>query len=1189
MRDRAVDSFPRRFGRYELTGLLGEGGMGRVYRATLTGPSGFRKELALKVIRAKDDSDPAAAVAAFIQEARVCGLLRHPNVVDVYDFGATDEQPWLAMEFIDGWPLDGLIAEQESMPPTVVLDVAIQVAEGLMHAHELTDAGQALALVHRDLKPGNVLVSRQGIAKVMDFGLARATRGDDALVSTGSVRGTPAYMSPEQAASEELDPRSDLFSFGVMLYELATGERPFVRDNVIALVMALIQVEDSLADPAFLGRAEERIAGIGPVLKGCLRRDPADRFDRTRTLVDALRNLLRAQPPGPSLRSWLDAVVLGNHSRASMQLGSLSVLGTPLPGGAPASMGPQGSVGTGFGGTAGAVALRSNLGPESSVFVGRGESLTALGALVDGGSRLVGIFGPAGTGKTRFARAYAQSRAEMYLQAGGLWFCDLSDATDLQGVLAAVASPLGVPLDQARGEAAALDQVGFAIVGRGRVVLIVDNAEHVLAQVGRALTRWMEIGGEALFLVTTRERLRLPGAAEIEIGPLDEEDAIQLFRARARAVRPDFSVTEGVVEVVARIVRRLDRIPLAIELAAARSGVLTPEQIYERLSERFKLLRARSGTGPERQATLHDAIEWSWNLLEGDEQAALAQCSVFRGSFDLDAVEAIVELDGGWALDAIEALRDKSLVRAEQVRELGGAMRFRLYESIRVFAAEQLDGAAQQAAWTRHAEHYLSWGEAEVGKLEGPGARSTRRKLSAELDNLHAVFARRAATHPAQAVRAALTMTPLLLVTGPLDGHVALLDRAVALAERLPGDAHDSQVLLARLLLVRGRMRTLRSRRDEAESDLARGLSIARDHADRRLEGSVLSALASVKYDRGAMAESRALGQELDALAVASADRVLKTEALWTLGRAAALSPDTYVEAERFLSEGLALSLELGLTLTAARITAVLALATAQTDKYARTTELFRQALALSEELGHRRGQASAVSNLALLSVRAGEFERADREVRRALKMQTRIGNRRSIGILRMTRATNALLLGDPETALVQVRKSVAFLTEYASPYYQGAALRTLGSILHSQGRSDEASEAYDKAMEALASDEGGFMVASVIGARAALAADEDDVLQADVLISEALSGFTDPAGLAFLSLCRGHVELAQARVYRSAGEAAEAGALLQGAQGRLARGGFPEMPSTEIREATNRVASLLLERAIARYVPGGP
>ena len=1167
------EALPRPFGRYVLSSLLGQGGMGRVYRATLTGPSGFRKEVALKVIKAKEGADIAAITESFVREARVCGLLRHPNVVDVYDFGVTLEQPWLAMELVDGWPLDALLLEHPRLPATVAIDLAIQIAEGLRHAHELTVDGEALAVVHRDLKPGNVLVGRQGGAKVMDFGLARATMGEDAVTASVVVRGTPAYMSPEQAGGEAVDTRSDLFSFGILLYELAAGERPFIRDNLMAQIMALVQVEQSLADPQFLGKAEAGMPGVSGVLMKLLRRDPSDRYDRTRELVDALRDLLHRQPAGPSLRSWIDAVLLGNAPKAAFELGART-----------ATVGTGALDGTGFAGTGGA-GVRTNLAQDSAAFVGRDDDLAALQQLVTGGARIVSIVGPAGTGKTRLAKAWAVTRFEELLPRGGVWFCDLAAATELLDVAAAVAGPLGVPLDRAASADEVLDQVGYAIAGRGRVLLLLDNLEQVVAPASKALRRWSELASGALFLTTTRELLRLPGEQVLELGPLDEEAAIQLFRERARAVRPDFAVTDAVRPTVARIVRRLDCIPLAIELAAARSSVLEPAGLLERLSERWKLLSSRRGSGPERQATLRAAIEWSWNLLEPDEQSALAQCSVFRGSFDLSAVEAVVSLDGGWALDAIEALRDKSLVQAEQVRELGGVVRFRLLVSVREFAAEMLDGDARRGAEDRHGAFYVAWGEERLQTLDGPKGRSARRELASELDNLHAVVVRNLERNPVMAVRAVLVMSPVLLVTGPLQGHVALLEKAVAATGRL-GAGDDADRLRIRTRLVRGTMRSVRSDYEGARADLDEALTLARSLADQTLEGEALAALGALELEQGKMSAASTTQAELAELARATGDPVLSAEAEGLAGRVVVGDPTRYDEARELLERAIASQLDLGRLSGASRLMRSLAVAHAQALQHARSTELFRRALEVNRELGNRREQATCLANLGLLANQLGEHGTARRDLEQSLRMHERLGARKGVGVLLMNLAMTVALQDELERAVEYARDAIAELDGNSGPLYLGGAWRYLGTIRHLQGRLEEASEAYERSQEILESaEQSRWMTASAWGCRAALEADRDALVPADVLLGQAEGSVLDRSGRAFVGLCRGHVELGQARTLRAVGDDEGAAELRASAAQRLAWQGLDAPPTAgAAQEATNQLSCKLLATALAAY-----
>ena len=299
--------FPVPFGRYTLLGLLGEGGMARVFQAELQGARGFRKKSAVKVIRAAIGEQDARLTRALIHEARLGGLLHHPNVVETYDFGEENDQAWIAMEFVEGACLNQLLREDEPLPPPVALEVAAQICAGLDHAHTLTVDGQAAPLVHRDLKPSNVMLANSGLVKVLDFGIAKATHIGGNTTETGLTKGTPAYMSPEQAAGQEVDGRSDLFAVGCLLYELLTGRRFFSGDTVYAIMMNVVRVEDLLKEMDRLDAVEAAAPGASVVIRRCMRASRDHRYASAAELERAIRALQGpVQAPGP-VKGWVDA------------------------------------------------------------------------------------------------------------------------------------------------------------------------------------------------------------------------------------------------------------------------------------------------------------------------------------------------------------------------------------------------------------------------------------------------------------------------------------------------------------------------------------------------------------------------------------------------------------------------------------------------------------------------------------------------------------------------------------------------------------------------------------------------------------------------------------------------------------------------------------------------------------------
>lgn len=299
---------PVPFGRYRLVSLLGEGGMAKVYRAVLSGPMGFEKEVALKRIDPRLTSDERI-VKALINEARLGGQLRHRNIVEIYEFNQVDGNYYMAMEFVDGWTLDGVLrrlrSRGESIPPSVVVELMTHVCRGLEYAHTIKDkSGAPMNLVHRDLKPGNIILSRQGDVKLMDFGIAKSDGNLYKTTAADVTKGTPIYMSPEQVTGAKLDARSDIFSLGSVLHELLTNEVPFQGDNLLAIMHGVLNADITAARERVVAKAPE----LEEVLTRCMARVPDERFATVQELERSLREL-RKRIVGPALGDWVEEIL----------------------------------------------------------------------------------------------------------------------------------------------------------------------------------------------------------------------------------------------------------------------------------------------------------------------------------------------------------------------------------------------------------------------------------------------------------------------------------------------------------------------------------------------------------------------------------------------------------------------------------------------------------------------------------------------------------------------------------------------------------------------------------------------------------------------------------------------------------------------------------------------------------------
>ncbi len=279
----APPAIGQRVAHYEIQAKLGEGGMGAVYRAYDTQ---LRRRVALKILPPEYASDPERR-SRLLREARVASALNHPNIVSIYEVGSDNGVDFFAMEYLEGKSL-GKIIPARGLPLGKALDYAVQIASGLAKAHE---AG----VIHRDLKPGNIMLSRDGLVKLLDFGLARRVElgpgHDTTLTIEGQILGTPSYMSPEQAQGKPLDVRSDVFSFGSVLYEMVTGERAFEKGSHMAALAAVVE-EEPRALPFSVPRDLEKI------ITRCLRKDPAQRFQHMDDVKVQLEELKKESESG---------------------------------------------------------------------------------------------------------------------------------------------------------------------------------------------------------------------------------------------------------------------------------------------------------------------------------------------------------------------------------------------------------------------------------------------------------------------------------------------------------------------------------------------------------------------------------------------------------------------------------------------------------------------------------------------------------------------------------------------------------------------------------------------------------------------------------------------------------------------------------------------------------------------------
>lgn len=1003
----AAMQVPEQLGRYEVVRLLGEGGAGSVYEAVLHGPAGFRKPVALKVLH-----DARLDLA---REACLGGLLRHPNLVEVYELGRVDELWYCAMELVTG----GTLASYGTLPPSAVVDVGLQVCAGLAHAHA------SIGLVHQDLKPQNLLV-QDGTVLVGDLGIARTRDGR----GPAAVCGTPGYMSPEQAAGEPVDARSDLYSLGIVLCELALGRRP--EPSVAASTVVEVPWTESTLE----GAAEVRMGPVPewlePVMALCLAPDRADRFPGAEALAAALRGL---EIDGPTLYDVMRERGL-----------------TPGPVARRAPITPP----------------STNLGPERDRFVGRQAELDDLAERLSRPG-LVTVTGMGGVGKTRLARrAAARYAAGTGEQA---WFCDLAEARTRADVTHVVAAALDLRLQHEGDEA----QLSRALEARGAPLLLLDRLEHLGPHLGW-LSDLLTRAPHVRILATSRVALQLPGEHLLRLLPLEPDDAAELLAVRAS----DRGVAHEVSPDLRELAIRLDGLPLALELAAARLTTLAPARMLELVGERLTLLRGAGGDGNTLAATLDS----SWSLLSAEHRRALAELTVFAGGFSLEAAERVLTPGDGplWIVDTMQQLFDASWL----VRRAGQAPepRFGLLDTVRDYVSRQAEARSPEVrrrAERAHLEGFATWYRWASGQ-----------QCLDDLDNLLTAFER--ALHEATPDLAAACLHGAWFGLEMASGPARALEFCGALLAQEPtGPARGHA------LALRGHMLASLGASRDAEPVLREALPLVRGRP--LLEARVLRSLALVLVFRGETDAARPLLEECLAVAPSSPSITAGTfHSLCLHHRAAGDLEGALVWARRAIQgERLAHDhVGLGLAWSSAGI------CLAELGRLDEAEDAFRAAVAQFDEAGAPRFGMTDRGNLAELHGLRGRHERAVAEVEVVVAARRQEGEATSLALWLCNLADNQLMLERVGPAREALEEALAQVPHVQKPAVRGLVHAGLGELHLREGDLAAAHRWFSEAEEGYRACGDRYQLVRALSGQARIRSGQGDASGAQRCLAEA-------------------------------------------------------------------------------------
>jgi predicted ATPase len=962
---------------YRVIEKLGGGGMGVVYKAEDIDLGRF---VALKFLPDDVAHDPQA-LSRFQREAKAASALNHPNIVTIYELGHLNGTHYIAMELICGETLRSLLSSGP-LPYRKAIAIATKIADALATAHKT-------GLIHRDLKPENLMVAQDGNAKILDFGLAklrdhsldpeRPTQATS-LTDPGTVMGTVGYMSPEQANGDDVDFRSDQFSFGAVLYEMINGHPAFQGRGRAEIIAAIVRDQPQpsmnvLAPAPFFW-----------ILQKCLAKDANQRYSSTRDLARDLATVrdLRIDPE-----------------------------------------------------TRYTVRPPSNMPVQRTAFIGREREVAHLRQLLSRVDvRLVTLTGPGGIGKTRLAVQVVTEMSAGF--AGGVCFVSLSAVSSKESAIRAIAQAIG--LREMPGQSSQESLKEYVSGLTQPLLLLLDNFEHLLCAASD-VAELLTFNPNLKVMVTSQALLHIYGEHELPVPALAAPDlrsvprapealsrfaAVALFLERAKAVKHDFTLTKENATAVATICSRLDGLPLAIELAASRVKLLSPTAMLTRLESSLNLLTGGARDLPVRQQTLRGTVNWSYSLLNAAEQSLVRRLSVFTGGCTLEAVEAVCDTKGDLGIDVLDGMSsmvDKSLI--QQLEQPGVEPRFLMLSTIREYALERLAESGEEFATQRaHAAYYIVLAE-ECGEDLSAHPEWLER-FDLEHQNFRDALEFLIRTSDADwGMRLGAALFHFWETREHFAEGRAFLERLL----RLPGPVQPK--MRGRLLFYTGVLS--QGDFDSAQKLHKDSLKAYRDLQDHRGAAVALNALGVTTRDRGDLGTACALFEQCVATWREMGSSIDTARALSNLANVVRLQGN-YARAHALYDECLAIFHEVGDTTGAAWTLNYLGdLARESVDSIA-SRSYYEQSLSAFRQLGDDWGIASALCDLATLNAAESKHDDAERLYRESIKIFQDLEHKRGVARVLECFAVSAAARSRPEQSLRLAGAAAALRQRIGAP-----------------------------------------------------------------------------------------------------------------------------------------------------------
>ncbi|KAA3663367.1 MAG: hypothetical protein DWQ04_10880 [Chloroflexi bacterium] len=683
-------------GRYALGPKIGQGAMGLVYRGQDVRGGDV---VAIKMLDPTLIADNPDMVSRFQREGEALRLLNHPNIVKMLAADEKDGRFYLIMEYVVGGDIRTLLKENSPLPLARILTIALDLADALTRVHRIN-------ILHRDLKPSNVFLDEAGQLRLADFGLARID-SLPTLTRAGAVMGTIAYLSPEACMGQEIDERADIWSFGVLLYELLVGKRPFDGPTPAAALYAILNepVPDMRAlRPDIPDELEDLLHRI-------LTKDRDNRIPSIRLVGAALEAMLS----NTDVRQILEQAVGEVPSKEKHNFS------TPTP-----------PIQT----------ILHNLPRQPTPFVGREAELAGLIRLIlNPETPVTTILGQGGIGKTRLAIEVGRKllaptenlvdrRQTQFTD--GIFFVPLAGLTEVADIPTAIAETLGFSIQEGSEPSSQI----LSYLATKSLLLILDNIEHLLNDV-TLISQTVSRAPKVQLCITSRERLRISSETIFPIKGLDvvtnadqpiQSSAAQLFLQSAKRVQLDFALSPENLADVNHICHLVQGIPLGIVMAAAWVDAIPLPEIADQIQNDIDFLQTDLRDMPARQQSIRATFDYSWRLLEKFEREIFAKLSVFKGGFSRQAVKTIVQVP----IRHLTRFVNKSLLQYDSVQD-----QYSVHELLRQFGAEKLSELGQtEAMMTAHAHYYLESVAAKETILKGENQQNAIKEIAQDYDNV---------------------------------------------------------------------------------------------------------------------------------------------------------------------------------------------------------------------------------------------------------------------------------------------------------------------------------------------------------------------------------------------------------------------------------------------------------------------